>query len=212
MLSVTCCWVGLLHYDGYNNCDFPFKIIQICNCKLKNLQLCQLWFNFILGSSFIFLCFKLIIIHYNTQKQKKVKFEPRIKLNHNISILVSKSLHCLSCNCIYKVISINKYDKLFHTFYQGHQTHCCHRHHWHYCHHSRHHHHLLLQRMTMQTNLLHVLVLAEKIIECSSIETSVYYVTLDPLHPNISIHILHTVLFTFSMVLIRRICLTIMIL
>ena len=40
-------------------------------------------FNFILGSNFIFLCFKLIIIHYNTQKQKKIKFEPRIKLNHN---------------------------------------------------------------------------------------------------------------------------------
>ena len=44
----------------------------------------MLWFNFVLGSNFIFLCFKLIIIHYNTQKQKKIKFEPRIKLNHNI--------------------------------------------------------------------------------------------------------------------------------
>ena len=44
----------------------------------------MLWFNFILDSNFIFLCFKLIILHYNTQKQKKRKFEPRIKLNHNI--------------------------------------------------------------------------------------------------------------------------------
>ena len=50
----------------------------------------MLWFNFILGSNFIFLCFKLIIIHYkNTQiqklpkKQKNIKFEPRIKLNHD---------------------------------------------------------------------------------------------------------------------------------
>ena len=43
----------------------------------------MLWFNFILGSNFIFLCFKLIIIHYHTQKQRKIKFEPRIKLNHN---------------------------------------------------------------------------------------------------------------------------------
>ena len=43
-------------------------------------------FNFISGSNFIFLCFKLIIIHYNSQKQKKIKFEPRIKLNHNIFI------------------------------------------------------------------------------------------------------------------------------
>ena len=32
----------------------------------------------------IFFCFKLIIIHYHTQKQKKIKFKPRIKLNHNI--------------------------------------------------------------------------------------------------------------------------------
>ena len=43
----------------------------------------MLWFNFILGSNFIFLCFKLIIIHYNTQKTKNIKFEPRIKLNHD---------------------------------------------------------------------------------------------------------------------------------
>ena len=43
----------------------------------------MLWFNFILGSNFVFLCFKLIIIHYNTHKQKKRKFEPRIKLDHN---------------------------------------------------------------------------------------------------------------------------------
>ena len=46
----------------------------------------MLWFNFILGSNFIFLCFKLIIIHYNSQKHKKRKFEPRIKLNHNICL------------------------------------------------------------------------------------------------------------------------------
>ena len=48
----------------------------------------MLWFNFILGSNFIFLCFKLIIIRYNTQKQKKRKFEPMIKLNPNIDVIV----------------------------------------------------------------------------------------------------------------------------
>ena len=57
-----------------------------------------LWFNFILGSNFNFLCFKLIVIHYNTQKQKKRKFEPRIKLNHNIYIELSMNnyinIHC----------------------------------------------------------------------------------------------------------------------
>ena len=40
------------------------------------------WFKF------SFLLFQthyhIIIIHYHTQKQKKGKFEPRIKLNHNI--------------------------------------------------------------------------------------------------------------------------------
>ena len=39
--------------------------------------------QFILGLNFILLCFKLIIIHYHTQKQTKIKFKLRIKLNHN---------------------------------------------------------------------------------------------------------------------------------
>ena len=37
----------------------------------------MLWLNFILGLNFIFFRFKLIII-------QKIKFKPRIKLNHNI--------------------------------------------------------------------------------------------------------------------------------
>ena len=45
----------------------------------------MLWFNFILGLNFIFLCFKLIILHYYyTPKTKEIKFKPTIKLNHNI--------------------------------------------------------------------------------------------------------------------------------
>ena len=46
------------------------------------------WFYFILGSIFIFLCFKLVIIHYNTEKRKekkiwtKDKIEPLIYVNH----------------------------------------------------------------------------------------------------------------------------------
>ena len=38
---------------------------------------------------FHFLLFQahyVFIIHYHTQKQKKTKFKPRIKLNHNIYI------------------------------------------------------------------------------------------------------------------------------
>ena len=38
---------------------------------------------------------------------------------------------------------------------------------------------------------------------------SLYPLEIDPLHPNISVHILHTVLCTFPKVLTRRICLTI---
>ena len=49
-------------------------------------QVYMLWFNFILGLHFIFFCFNLTVIHYYTQKQKKRKFKPRIKLNHNIYI------------------------------------------------------------------------------------------------------------------------------
>ena len=33
----------------------------------------MLWFNFIRGLNFIFFCFKIIIIHYHTPKQKKIK-------------------------------------------------------------------------------------------------------------------------------------------
>ena len=47
----------------------------------------MLWFNFILGLNFISLCFKLIIIHYHTAKQREIKFKLRIKLNHNIYML-----------------------------------------------------------------------------------------------------------------------------
>ena len=70
-----------IHYKLYNK---VFSQEQLYNNSISLLLVYKLWFNFILSSNFIFLCFKLIIIHYNTQKQKKIKFEPRIKLNHNI--------------------------------------------------------------------------------------------------------------------------------
>ena len=49
-----------------------------------SLSMYMLWFKIILGLNFISLCFKLIIIHYHTPKQREMKFKPRIKLNHNI--------------------------------------------------------------------------------------------------------------------------------
>ena len=42
--------------------------------------------QFILGLHYISLYFKLIIIHDHTQKQREMKFKPRITLNHNIYI------------------------------------------------------------------------------------------------------------------------------
>ena len=48
---------------------------KICNPFFKDMpevnERLMLWFNFILGLNFITLCFKLIIIHYHTQKQRK---------------------------------------------------------------------------------------------------------------------------------------------
>ena len=55
--------------------------------------------------------------------------------------------------------------------------------------------------MNMRRSLLNVAVLDGE-----------YYFSLilvNPLHPNISMHILHTVLYTFPKVLTRRICLPI---
>ena len=55
----------------------------------------MLWFNFILGLNFISLCFKLITIHCHTQKQREIKFKPRIKLNDNIYI---DNCYLIKCN------------------------------------------------------------------------------------------------------------------
>lgn len=37
----------------------------------------MLWFSFIRGLNFTFLCFKLIIIHYYTSEQKKNKIQAK---------------------------------------------------------------------------------------------------------------------------------------
>ena len=52
----------------------------------------MLRFDFILGLNFIFLSFKsVLIIHYLTQKQRAITFTTKIKLNHNISIIIFTS-------------------------------------------------------------------------------------------------------------------------
>ena len=50
----------------------------------------MLWFNFIPRLNFIFFCFKIIITHYHTQKQKTIQVKPRIQLNHNVYIVAIK--------------------------------------------------------------------------------------------------------------------------
>ena len=69
-----------------------YNEMRIIFCvELTRYLLC---FNFILGSNFISLCFKLIIIHYHTPKQREIKFERRIKLNHNISFIQGSRHPC----------------------------------------------------------------------------------------------------------------------
>ena len=47
----------------------------------------MLWFNFFLGLNFLFLCLKLIIMHYGTPKQRKNKIETKQKIE-------PKHIHC----------------------------------------------------------------------------------------------------------------------
>ena len=47
-------------------------------------------FNFILVLNFIFFCFNLITIHYHTQKQRNMRFKPRVNFNQNISTVTEK--------------------------------------------------------------------------------------------------------------------------
>ena len=52
--------------------------VYVCRCLdvvVQFLSFC---------SNFIFLCFKLIIFHYDIQPQKKRKLEPRIALKYNM--------------------------------------------------------------------------------------------------------------------------------
>ena len=60
------------------------------------------WFKF------HFICLKLIIIHYHTPKQRKIKFKPWIKFNHKKYMLFRSQLKSprstLNANMILKII------------------------------------------------------------------------------------------------------------
>ena len=77
------------------------------------ITLCMyvLWFNFNLGSNFIFFCFWVLYCMIMSLKQRKIKFEPRIKLSYNIYIVSKhhklfscciKRFHSLDCLCVSK--------------------------------------------------------------------------------------------------------------
>ena len=73
----------------------------------------MLWLNFILGLNFIFLCFNLIIIHYHTPEQGKMKFKPRIKLNYCTTYTLS-SLEMASVffRSFTSLLSSHQWDKM----------------------------------------------------------------------------------------------------
>ena len=63
------------------------------------------WYNF------IFLCFKGTNIHSHTQKQRKIEFKPKIKLNHNYYILRFSAIIQKSAIRIYIVLFLSAADR-----------------------------------------------------------------------------------------------------
>ena len=55
-----------------------------------------LWFSYVLGLNFIFLCFWVWQYIIMSLKQRKIKFEPRIKLNHNTYSLLWRAIRITS--------------------------------------------------------------------------------------------------------------------
>ena len=77
----------------------PWLLCRIETRFQSSLSLVDVVVQFYPWFKFSFLLFQthyhVIIIHYHTQKQKKRKFEPRIKLNHNIDIVKPNLLQLL---------------------------------------------------------------------------------------------------------------------
>ena len=69
-----------------------------------------LWFNFILGLNFIFFCFWVWLCMIMSLKQKKVKFKPRIKLNHTTHAFAQLFQccwgHARALQAVYKVVRV----------------------------------------------------------------------------------------------------------
>ena len=80
------------HYD---------TIFDVCEGLPMMLKVIYVVVQFYPWFKFSFLLFQthyyVIIIHYHTQKQKKRKLEPRIKLNHNINNIKTLKFSFLGC-------------------------------------------------------------------------------------------------------------------
>ena len=74
-----CIWHDDIHTKLLENLIYRNVPIQICTVRKY-----VLWFNFVLGLNFMFLCFWVSWYMIMSLKQRKRKFEPRIKLNHNM--------------------------------------------------------------------------------------------------------------------------------
>ena len=80
--------------------------------KTQPCKYFMLWFNFLFGLNFIFLCCEHIIKHYHTQKHwRKIKFKPEIKLNHNIYMDWGNPIQDWRVNCTNsKILYVRLYD------------------------------------------------------------------------------------------------------
>ena len=62
--------------------------------KTSYCEVCMLRFSFIRGLNFIFLCFKLIIIHYYIQNPHEIKLKQKIKIE-------PQNVHFNGCLCAF---------------------------------------------------------------------------------------------------------------
>ena len=88
--TVGCCMLRLFAHPGgscFAKVETGHTFQDFC-CSVRppkrSATMYVLWFNFILGLNFLFFCFWVWLCMIMSLKQKKIKFKPRIKLNHKL--------------------------------------------------------------------------------------------------------------------------------
>ena len=88
--TVGCCMLRLFAHPGgscFAKVETGHTFQDFC-CSVRSPKrsatMYVLWFNFILRLNFIFFCFWVWLCMIMSLKQKKIKFKPRIKLNHKL--------------------------------------------------------------------------------------------------------------------------------